>query len=82
MTALVTPSLPAVLIYAASLLLVGWAIVDIVRRPSNEMPAGRKAVWIICSVVGWLLFGIVGAAVAIVYLVGPRKRMNDQRQRY
>jgi hypothetical protein len=82
MTALVGPGLPALLVYAASLLLVGWAIVDIVRRPSDEMPTRRKAVWIICSVVGWLLFGIVGAAVAVVYLIGPRKRMNVQRQRY
>lgn len=82
MTALVSPGLPALLVYAASLLLVGWAIVDIVRRPSDEMPTGRKVVWIICSVVGWLLFGIVGAAVAVVYLIGPRRRMNVQRQRY
>jgi hypothetical protein len=79
MTALVGPSLPAVLVYAASLILVGWAVVDIVRRPSNELPTGRKAVWIICSVVGWLLFGIVGAAVAVVYLIGPRRRLNAQR---
>jgi hypothetical protein len=43
------------------------------------LPAGRKAIWIICSVVGWLFFGIVGAAVAVVYLIGPRKRMNAQR---
>jgi hypothetical protein len=79
MTALVGPSLPAALVYAVSLLLVGWAIVDIVRRPSHQLPTGRKALWIICSVVGWLLFGIVGAAVAVVYLIGPRKRMNAQR---
>jgi hypothetical protein len=82
MTGLVSPSLPAVLVYAASLLLVGWAIVDIVRRPTSQLPTGRKAVWIICSVVGWLLFGIVGAAVAVVYLIGPRRRMNAERQRY
>jgi hypothetical protein len=81
MTALVGPGLPALVTYAASLLLVGWAIVDIVRRPSDEMPTARKAVWIICSVVGWLLFGIVGAAVAVAYLIGPRRRMNAQRQR-
>jgi hypothetical protein len=25
---------------------------------------------------GWLLFGIIGAAVAAFYLAGPRKRLN------
>ena len=27
-------------------------------------------------VAGWFVFGIVGAAVALFYLVGPRKRLN------
>ena len=25
---------------------------------------------------GWFLFGIIGAAVAVFYLAGPRKRLN------
>jgi hypothetical protein len=76
--ALVSPSLPTVLLYAVSLVLVMWTVVDVIRRPTYVLPTRRKAVWIIASVVGWLLFGIVGAFVAIVYLVGPRRRMNAE----
>ena len=67
------------LIYGVSLMLVMWAVLDIVRRPSNELPTGRKAVWILGAAVGWLFLGIAGAFVAVVYLVGPRRRMNAQR---
>jgi hypothetical protein len=51
----------------------------VTRRPSDELPPGQKGAWIIGSVVGWLLFGIVGAFVSAVYLIGPRRRMNAQR---
>lgn len=77
-TALINPSFPTALVYAASLVLVMWAVVDVMRRPAHALPAKRKAAWIIGSAVGWLLFGIVGAFVAIVYLVGPRRRMNAE----
>ena len=40
------------------------------------MPPARKAAWIIASIVGWFFLGLIGAAVAVVYLVGPRRRMN------
>jgi hypothetical protein len=40
------------------------------------LPPGKKAAWIIGSVVGWLFFGVIGAIVVILYLVGPRRRMN------
>jgi len=73
-TALISPSL--VVLYAASFVVVMWAVVDVARRPPRALPAGRKALWIAGSVIGWLLFGIFGAAVAVVYLVGPRRRMN------
>jgi hypothetical protein len=76
--ALISPSLPTVLVYAASLVVVLWAVVYVVGRPSSVMSAARKAVWIIGSAVGWLLFGIVGAFIAIVYLVGPRRHMNAE----
>jgi cytochrome c oxidase assembly factor CtaG len=75
-TALISPSLPALVLYATSLVLVMWTVFDVARRPRSELPPQRKALWIAGSVVGWLLFGILGAAVAIVYLVGPRRRMN------
>ena len=78
MVALTSPGLPTVLLYAASLVLVLWTVVDVIRRPTHVLSPGRKLVWMSAAVVGWLLFGIVGAFVAIVYLVGPRKRMNAQ----
>jgi hypothetical protein len=77
--ALVSPTTPTLLLYAVSLVLVMWTVVDVARRPSSELPPGKKAAWIIGSVVGWLLLGIVGAFVAAVYLIGPRRRMNAQR---
>jgi uncharacterized membrane protein YqjE len=77
--ALVSPSFSTVLLYAVSFILVMWTVVDVARRPSGELPPRQKAGWIIGSVVGWLLLGIVGAAVAVLYLVGPRRRMNAQR---
>ena len=76
--ALISPTLPTVLLYAASLVLVMWTVIDVIRRPTYVLSPGRKIAWIIGSVVGWLLFGIVGAFVAIVYLVGPRRRMDAQ----
>jgi hypothetical protein len=78
-TALISPSFPTVLLYAATFILVMWTVVDVARRPSSDLSPRRKAAWIIGSVIGWLLFGIVGAVVAILYLMGPRRRMNTQR---
>ncbi len=77
--ALVSPSTPTLFLYAVSLVLVVWTVSDVVRRPNSVLPRRNKAVWIIGSTVGWLLFGIVGAFVAAVYLIGPRRRMNAQR---
>jgi hypothetical protein len=77
--ALVSPNALTLFLYAASLVLVMWTVIDVVKRPSDVLPPRRKAVWIIGSVVGWLLFGIVGAFISIVYLVGPRRRMNAER---
>jgi hypothetical protein len=78
-TALVAPSASTLLVYGASLVVVMWAVFDAGRRPPHELPSRAKAAWIIGSTVGWLFFGIVGAAVAVVYLVGPRRRMNAER---
>jgi hypothetical protein len=71
--ALVAFGVPTLLLYGLSLVLVMWTVVDVARRPVTQLPAGRKAV------VGWLFFGIVGAFVALVYLVGPRRQMNAGR---
>jgi|HubBroStandDraft_6_1064221.scaffolds.fasta_scaffold6616410_1 hypothetical protein len=65
------------LVYLASLVLVIWAIVDIVRRPAGALPPARKVVWIASLVAGWFIFGLVGAVIAVVYLAGPRKRLNS-----
>lgn len=54
-------------------------VVDVTRRSPDELPRGKKAAWVVGSLVGWLLLGIVGAAVAVVYLVGPRRKMNAER---
>jgi hypothetical protein len=77
--ALVSLNTPTVVVYVVSLVLVMWTVVDVARRPNSQLPPRNKAAWIIGSVVGWLLLGIVGAFVAAVYLVGPRRRMNAQR---
>ena len=67
------------LIYGASLIVVLWCVIDVTRRPSDELTVGRKAVWVLASLVGWLLFGIWGEAIAAFYSIGPRRRMNAQR---
>jgi hypothetical protein len=77
--AVVTQNLPMLLVYAASFVVVLWAVVDVARRPVTIMPPGRKAIWIVGFVVGWFLFGLIGAAIAIVYPVGPRRRLNAGR---
>lgn len=77
--ALISPSTPTLIIYAASLVLVMWTVIDISRRPSSQLSPKAKTAWIVGSAVGWLLFGIVGAFIAALYLVGPRRRMNSQR---
>lgn len=64
------------LLYLGSLALVIWAVVDIVRQPAVRLSAGRKLGWALGAVVGWLVMGLVGAAVAAVYLVAVRPRLG------
>jgi hypothetical protein len=78
--ALLSAGVPTFVVYAGSLAIVMWAVVDMTRRPSHVLSPGKKVAWIMGASVGWLLFGIVGAFVAIAYLVGPRKRMNAERR--
>jgi hypothetical protein len=66
-------------IYGVSLILVVWCVIDVTRRPPDEVPRGKKAAWVLASSLGWLLFGIVGAAIAVFYLVGARRRLNANR---
>jgi hypothetical protein len=60
----------------ASLAMVVWGVVDVARRPAAALDRRWKALWIAGMIAGWFVFGIVGAAVALFYLVGPRKRLN------
>ena len=78
-TATVGINVATLFIYAASLIVVIWCIIDATRRPQDELPRGKKVAWVAGSALGWLLFGIVGAAIAAVYLVGPRRTLNAQR---
>jgi hypothetical protein len=64
------------LINIASLAVVVLAVVDVARRPAVALDRKWKALWIAGMVGGWFLFGIIGAVVAVFYLVGPRKRLN------
>ena len=72
-------SVPILVLYAASFALVVWAVVDVARRPPTLLAPGRKAIWIVGFVVGWFVFGLIGAAIAAFYLVGPRRRLNENR---
>jgi hypothetical protein len=78
-TATVATSGATLLIYGVSLIVVVWCIVDVTRRPPAELPRGQKTAWVLASLFGWLLFGIIGAAIAGFYLIGPRRKMNAQR---
>jgi hypothetical protein len=78
-TATVATNGVTLLIYGASLILVIWCIVDLTKRPQDKLRRAKTTVWVAASLLGWLLFGIIGAAIAAFYLVGPRRKMNAQR---
>jgi hypothetical protein len=78
-TATIGTNAATFLVYGASLIVVMWCVVDVTKRPPDELPRGKKAAWVLASLLGWLLLGIVGAAIAVFYLVGPRRKMNAQR---
>jgi hypothetical protein len=63
-------------LYFASLVPVLWAVTDAARRSPYVLPARHKAYWIVGCAVGWMISGSLGAAIAAVYLVGPRRQMN------
>ncbi|MGO8861489.1 MAG: hypothetical protein ACLQRH_12090 [Acidimicrobiales bacterium] len=65
-----------VFINFASLAVVIWAVIDVVRRPAVALAPRWKALWIAGMIGGWFLFGIIGAIVSVFYLAGPRKRLN------
>ncbi len=67
------------LLYIASLIIVVWAIADIVRQPGYVMSRNRKLGWCLAAGLGWLVFGFVGAIVAGVYLIVVRTRLRALR---
>lgn len=79
LTVVTAESVPILMLYAASVVVVVWAVVDVARRPPTLMPTGRKAIWIAGLIVAWFVFGLLGAALAVLYLVGPRRRLNASR---
>jgi len=67
------------LINLASLAVVIWGVFDVARRPSVVLASKWKALWIVGMIGGWFVFGIIGAIVSVIYLAGPRKRLNAGR---
>jgi tetrahydromethanopterin S-methyltransferase subunit F len=67
------------LIYFVSLIIVIWAIVDIVRQPSYLMSRNRKLGWGLAAALGWFLLGLVGAVIAGIYLFVVRTRLRSVR---
>jgi Na+-driven multidrug efflux pump len=55
-----------------------WAIVDAASRPSGAFSAAgsSKTMWIVLIVVGWLVTGLIGIVLALVYLVSIRPRVR------
>jgi type VI protein secretion system component VasK len=61
----------------ASLAVTIWAIVDACRHPD---PAWRRigqsrAVWVALLLAGWLMTGVIGLLLALVYLIAVRPRV-------
>ena len=59
-----------------TLVLVLWTVVDVARRPRWQLTGGQKAMWIIGSIVGWVLVWPVAAVTALIYLLVLRRRLN------
>lgn len=63
---------------AVTLVLPIWALVDAISRPSGAFAAASssKGLWIASIVVTWLLTGIIGVVLSIVYLASIRPRVK------
>jgi Protein of unknown function (DUF2516) len=55
-----------------------WALIDSISRPSGAFSAAgsSKGMWVALIVVTWLLTGIIGAILSIVYLASIRPRVR------
>ena len=55
-----------------------WAVADAISRPGGAFAAAgsNKALWITLIIAFWLLTGIVGPILAVVYLANIRPRVR------
>ena len=64
-------------VYFISLVIVLWALLDMLRRPRSQLNPIQKLGWSIALVIGWLLpFGILGACLGLAYLGPVRRGLN------
>jgi hypothetical protein len=65
-------------IWIVGFVLMVWAVADAISRPTGAFAAAgsNKALWIALVVISWLLTGIVGAILAVVYLARIRPRVR------
>jgi hypothetical protein len=66
------------LIVIVTLAIPMWALVDAVARPTGAFSAvgSSKGVWIAVIALGWLLTGIIGIVLSVVYLASIRPRVR------
>ncbi len=59
-----------------------WAIVDAISRPTAGFKAAgsSKALWLILLIVTWILTGLVGLILSVVYLASIRPRVRAATQ--
>ena len=68
----------AIVILGVGLVIPVWAIVDAASRPSGAFAAAgsSKAMWLVLIVIGWLVTGLIGIILAVVYLASIRPRVR------
>jgi hypothetical protein len=67
-----------IVLFVVGLVIPVWAIVDAASRPSGAFAAAgsSKPMWIVLMVIGWLVTGVIGIVLAIVYLTSIRPRVR------
>jgi len=72
------PDIFFVLLGIVGLAVTIWALADAISRPTGAFAAAgsNKALWITLIIVFWLLTGIVGPILAVVYLASIRPRVR------
>ncbi len=68
------------LIQLGCLLLVLWAVVDLVVRRKHMVGSAQRWIWIVLFAAAWLLSGgYLGGLLAAAYLFAYRKTLHDKR---